>query len=497
MARRLDGLPEAGIDGASLAALLDEHERETAPRLERLWSYYRNPLTPAPGGDRWYALAQEAGLPRRLRAGAAGPSPGALPDDRAGASPERVIENDIAWRIDALVAFLFGKGVRLTSEARDPALRGRIESALELVWENSGGSALLQDAALLGSVHGWVDFVVRAGALLSRPVGSLDERAAAGLLRVEVVSATRGVAALDPNDYRRSLAYAIRSRRRSLAARRAPGSGGALSRLGLGRPAGPGSAFVEEEVVEALTPSRRRVWVGGRLVEASANRLGELPVAHVQNASEPFRYGGVSDVEALIPLQDELNTRLSDRAHRVTMQSFNMYLAKGLEGVGGAPVGPGQVWLTDNPDAEVRAFGGDGHSPSEDRHIEEVREALDKASAVSPVVLGVVRAKLGHLSSVNALRITLSGILSKTDRKRAAYGRGIAEASRLALRALDQSGALRTAPEDRGVRPVWPDPLPVSEEDALRAALLKREVGVDDERLLSELGYGPDGNEVG
>ena len=43
------------------------------------------------------------------------------------------------------------------------------------------------------------------------------------------------------------------------------------------------------------------------------------------------RFEGLSDVEPLISLQDELNTRLCDRANRVTMQSFRMWLGKGID----------------------------------------------------------------------------------------------------------------------------------------------------------------------
>ena len=230
--------------------------------------------------------------------------------------------------------------------------------------------------------------------------------------------------------------------------------------------------------------------VDGETVDDAALSLGVLPVVHVQNASQPLRYAGMSDVEPLIPLQDELNTRLSDRAHRVTMQSFNMFLAKGLDpSAGEMPVGPGRVWSTDNPEAEVQAFGGDGYSPSEEKHIEEVRESLDKVSSVSPVVLGVVRAKLGHLSSANALRITLLGVLTKTEKKRAAYGRGLGRVCELVLMALDRAGVLRTREADRRVRFEWPDPLPVTEEERLRSARAKLAVGVDRVRVLEELGY--------
>ena len=158
-----------------------------------------------------------------------------------------------------------------------------------------------------------------------------------------------------------------------------------------------------------------------------------------------------------MPLQDQLNTRLSDRAARVTMQSFKMYLAKGIEGFDQVRVGPGRILSTDNPDAEVQAFGGDADSPSETLHVEDIREAMDKTSGVPPVAAGVVRAKIGNLSSGNARRVTLLGLLSKTRRKRVGYGNGISRMSALILEALDRAGTFATEPKERAVSVHWPD----------------------------------------
>src|SRR5690606_3114910 len=126
------------------------------------------------------------------------------------------------------------------------------------------------------------------------------------------------------------------------------------------------------------------------------------------------------------------------------------------------PIGPGRLWSTDNPDASIEAFGGDAASPSEDRHIEEIREALDKVSGVPPLATGVVRARVGNLTSENALRITLTGLLSRTARKRVTYGRGLADLCSLILAALDQLGVFPTDPAagERTVRVEWPDPIP-------------------------------------
>jgi len=100
-----------------------------------------------------------------------------------------------------------------------------------------------------------------------------------------------------------------------------------------------------------------------------------------------------------------------------------------------------------------------------------------------------VRAKIGNLSSANALRITLMGVLSKTARKRVTYGRGVAQMCSLVLEALDAMGILRTSPADRGVKLVWPDPLPEDLSEAAAAARTKRELGVPADRVLAELGY--------
>src|SRR5207248_2300241 len=72
-------------------------------------------------------------------------------------------------------------------------------------------------------------------------------------------------------------------------------------------------------------------YADGHLADQSANPLGFVPVIPfihhlVPPADSDFGFvEGTSEIDALIPLQDELNTRLSDRANRVTMQSFRMY----------------------------------------------------------------------------------------------------------------------------------------------------------------------------
>ena len=69
------------------------------------------------------------------------------------------------------------------------------------------------------------------------------------------------------------------------------------------------------------------------------------------------------------------------------------------------------MWCTDNENATIEQFGGDSASPSENIHISEIREAMDKISGVTPVVAGVLKNKLGNLTSGVALKMTFMGML--------------------------------------------------------------------------------------
>ncbi|MEM6457910.1 MAG: phage portal protein [Planctomycetota bacterium] len=448
--------------------LLEEQLRERLPRLHWLWAYYRNPVGPdssAPGG-RNTPLNQRHGLPDRLRSS-------------AGTTPrEVVIENDIAWRVHALADFMFGRPLVIQSLATDAGQAARIDALLRETFARSGGESFFHHLALLGSVHGSIDVLVRPGS------------DGDGGTRLELIEAPRAVPLLDPDDYRRLDAFLIHHAQQTHELETSPWlrrvvlPGGSPRRRVVYR-----TEVWTAETCETFVGSGPGASNGRRRVEAQPNPLGRVPVVHIQNLAQPLRYDGLSDVEPLIPLQDELNTRLSDRANRVTFQTFKMYLGKGIDGFTDRPVGPGQMWATDNPDAAIHEFGGDAHTPSEDNHVREVREAMDKASGVSPIAAGVVGGKVGNLSSENAIRIVLLGLLSRIEKKRLTYGAGVEQICELILHAADLDGTLPNRPEDRRVRLDWPTPFPDSETQQLQNALLKEQLGVPAAQLRAELGY--------
>ena len=487
--------------------LVNEQAMDLVLHYERLWGYYRNELSEVGPSDansesaRPYRQAQEYGLPSRITGMNYGFYGGIMTGLKADGvkRKEVVVENDIAWRIDTMVDFLFGKGVIITSKAPDPQRAKEIQRILQGVFDANGGSTYFQELALMGSVYGFVDVILRlptveaskggesraiqgsAGAEV-KPITDVLETARQTTL--EAIEAPRSLAVL-AEDNSRQIEYFIQHywhQHNELSDDNAPVK--AVSQRGWRV-----RRQRETHNVEILGAEGWQRYQDSDLVMQGPNPLGFVPVVHIQNMPQPHSYEGQGDVAPLIPLQDELNTRLSDRANRITFQSFKMYLGKGIEGFEDRVVAPGRMWSTENPEACIEEFGGDTGSPSEEAHISCIRDAMDKASGVASVAAGLLKGRIGNLTSAVALKVTLMGVLAKTERKRRSYGQGIADICRMVLAAFDKTGVYPNRPEERQINVNWPSPLPENMTEKLQEAVLKKELGVPPEQVLRELGY--------
>jgi len=492
--------------------LVGERSIDIHTRFAKMWQYYLNPVQEADSigarressTGRCYVQAQEYGLPPRITGLVHSANAGVFGGQRVRdvQRKEVVIENDIAWRINAEVDFLFGKPISFVSKSPNGQKQSQIEAILKEVFAANGGIGFFQDMAVLGGVYGFIDCLVRTGDEIIESIYSSAERRPkadsqnlsfedvlklARTIDLELIEAPRALPVLEENDYRKIRYYVQHfyqkkntlSRKSTFLARLIGGSSGR-------RTSDSRQVVAVTEIISALAWQR---YEDKQLVAEGELPWGFLPVVHIQNIAQPYYYEGLSDVESLIPLQDELNTRLSDRASRITFQAFKMYLGKGIEGFEDRPVSPGRMWYTDNPEAAIEEFGGDAATPSEDLHIAEIREAMDKASGVTPLVAGVLKSKLGNLTSAVALRLTLMGMLSKTERKRFTYGEGLKRICKIVLAMLDRANIYKTSEADREVDIIFPSPLPENMMEKLKEAQIKKELGVPTEQVLRELGY--------
>jgi len=485
--------------------LVDERSIEIQRHFTKLWEYYANRTAEAGSSDkkvnetgRCYVQAQEYGLPARITGLVHSENGGIFTGQRLGdiQRKEVVIENDIAWRINAAVDFLFGKPISFVCKSPDSQKRAEVESILKAVFAASGGIEFFQGMAVLGSVYGFVDCLVRPDEEITQFISSTSTLPFEEVLQLaqtiglELIEAPRALPILEENDYKKIRYYIQHFYQKRNTVKKISGGSWLVSRI-FGRGwrntiCDPRESTAVTEITSAESWQR---YEDKKLVAQGELPWGFLPVVHIQNIAQPYYYEGLSDVEPLIPLQDELNTRLSDRASRITFQSFKMYLGKGIEGFEDRPVSPGRMWYTDNPDATIEEFGGDAAVPSEDMHIAEIREAMDKTSGVTPLVAGVLKSRLGNLTSAVALRLTLMGMLSKTERKKFTYGEGLKKICRMVLGMLDKANIYKTSRADRNIDIIFPSPLPENMTEKLKEAQIKKELGMPTEQVLRELGY--------
>lgn len=429
--QRLTGTSGNAVSSSEeLSKRIEQLMRVEGPRMRRLWAYYRNPMRAMSlrggesGSERPYRQAQEWGMPSRLTGMVSGQEIFEARQADGVVRKEVVIENDIGWRIDTMVDYLFGKPIVIRSAAPDPSRREMIDRLVRAILAHNGGLLFLQQLALLGAVYGFVDVLVKVdvqcvAAMRSAGCGrkelgeppvcakmgrsgdgemgskeacgnesaapalgnasaeeakgegppaaddltdtgartsSLEEaiQSLARLVRLEIVEPPRALPLLSAEDYRvvegYVQCYQLAVGSGQLAVKKRKGRTGrwwekvleAAGWVGIG----DGLSGRDTDgalVTEIITADRWQKYKDEALVAEGANSLGEIPLVHVQNTAVPFEYSGVSDAEGLVPLQDELNTRLSDRAVRIALQSFKMYLGKGIENFTDMPIAPGQT----------------------------------------------------------------------------------------------------------------------------------------------------------
>jgi len=128
--------------------LVDERSIDIRSRFIKLWYYYKNPAKGDVGQrgretptSRGYVQAQEYGLPPRITGIVRLADADVFSGQRVREvqRKEVVIENDIAWRINAAADFLFGKPISFVSKSPDSQKRSQIEAILKAVFETNGG----------------------------------------------------------------------------------------------------------------------------------------------------------------------------------------------------------------------------------------------------------------------------------------------------------------------------------------------------------------------
>jgi hypothetical protein len=189
-----------------------------------------------------------------------------------------------------------------------------------------------------------------------------------------------------------------------------------------------GAAGGEVETLEVWTADRFQLVIEGEQVRDDPNPYGFIPFVHVPNLQPPNTPWGVSDLLDVIPLNRELDERMSDQADVIRYHADPPVVFRGVERHSDLAVGPGTVW--DLPrDADVALLEWRGSLPTLQEHIERVLRALYEVAETPRTSFG----DSGRLLSGVALETELQPLIQRTLRKRVGWTAALRHVMRLAL----------------------------------------------------------------
>jgi hypothetical protein len=349
--------------------------------------------------------------------------------------------------VDKGIAYLLGRGVgfgvvpRREASARDRRRAAEAEQLLyDVAWENDVEGVDLQ--------------VAQNAAVLGDGVYKVLWEPAHGRIRILSVDPRTFFptwAGDDPATLRRvEVLYSLGTEDLALG-----GYG-----LGAGEAEALCSADGTAEVVERWTPTELEVVVARKTTRRGPNPYGFIPFVHVPNlplANDPW---GQSDLVDVIPINREIDERVSDQADVIRFHADPPIVFRGVTEHADLAVGPGTVW--DIPsDADVKLLEWQGQSVAVGEHIERLYRTLYEVSETPRSAFG----DSGRPLSGVALETELRPIVQRTLRKRAWWTRALRKRSALVLELARQFGAGRGGsplpPLESGrIRVLWPPMLP-------------------------------------
>ena len=138
---------------------------------------------------------------------------------------------------------------------------------------------------------------------------------------------------------------------------------------------------------EFWTNSEIVVYEGDKEVDRMENPYGFIPFVQIKNFPVAGRTRGVGDLDDVIPLNVELNTKKSDVSEVIDYHSAPITLVYGAK-IGNLEKGANKVWGGLPKDAKVENLGLQGDLTASANYIAETKTAMCEIAGIPETVLG-------------------------------------------------------------------------------------------------------------
>lgn len=224
---------------------------------------------------------------------------------------------------------------------------------------------------------------------------------------------------------------------------------------------------VETTVVykEFWTDTEIIVYNGKEEVDRMENPYGFIPFVQIKNFPIAGRTRGQGDLDDIIPLNVELNTKKSDVSEVIDYHSAPITLVYGAK-IGNLEKGANKVWGGLPKDAKVENLGLQGDLMASSSYISDVKTSMCEIAGIPETVLGGANA-ISNTSGV-ALQYMNLPLIERTRIKRSCTSDGLKQVNKMIL-FISQYHGLIEKPEDISMKDFLrndvelPDTLPKDE----------------------------------
>lgn len=232
---------------------------------------------------------------------------------------------------------------------------------------------------------------------------------------------------------------------------------------------------------EFWTNSEIVVYEGDKEVDRMENPYGFIPFVQIKNFPVAGRTRGVGDLDDVIPLNVELNTKKSDVSEVIDYHSAPITLVYGAK-IGNLEKGANKVWGGLPKDAKVENLGLQGDLTASANYIAETKTAMCEIAGIPETVLGGASA-ISNTSGVALQYINLP-LIERTRIKRNCSTAGLETVNEYILFIAMYNGLIEK-PEDISMKDfvsnevTLPDTLPKDELMELQKIQQEMTLGIE------------------
>ena len=251
---------------------------------------------------------------------------------------------------------------------------------------------------------------------------------------------------------------------------------------------------------EILTDENIQQFINDELIDEYQNVLGSVPVVHIANVSISSSPWGQSDIWDIIPLNRELNEKMTEVSDIINYHAAPVTIITGAK-ASQLERGPKKVWAGLPKDANVFNLESRGEMSGALEYIQFLKRTMHEITGIPEAALGQFQ-PVSNTSGV-ALAIQYQPLMNRYQMKKIHFTKGLERINELIIRTaavfrpdMLVYNQLRAAKPERDnllqldpADPItykttchWPDPLPVDVLIKLNEVQAKMSLGLESKR---------------